>query len=357
MTTKNQSNQESFRVSGDDNLSKVKEIIKEDKAHRIINKNNKPSESPDEIFFRVIYFILALLLLSGLSINIYSQDKLKVAICQFPVSGDLKSNSEYIKKFIKEAASNKADIIQFSEAALTGYPPKDISSFQNFNWDNLRFETIEIMSLAEENNIWVVLGSAHYISENEAPLNCLYIISNEGKIVDRYDKSMLTKGDLNYYTSGNHITILELKGYKIGFLICYDSCFPEMYNIYRYKEVKIMIHSFYNAHHEGKTILDDIIPAEIRVRASDNLMWVLASNSSGHYSSWPSCIARPDGSLESLERGVPGILYREFPDNDRTTLYSSWTHNNKMMKLPVDEIYHNGIPSQHPRALDTKSLP
>lgn len=323
-----------------------------------LNSNHENlSGSQGEIIFNIFSLILALLFITGLSNNAFAQEKLKVAICQFPVSGDLKSNSEYIKKFIREAASDKADIIQFSEAALTGYPPKDIPSFQNYNWGNLRGETKEIMAMAKENNIWVVLGSAHYISENEAPLNCLYIISNEGKIVDRYDKSMLTSGDLKYYTPGNHIAIIELKGYKIGFLICYDSCFPEMYNIYRYKEVKLMMHSFYNAHHAGKTILDEIIPAEIRVRASDNLMWVLATNSSGSYSSWPSCIARPDGSLESLERGVPGILYREFPDNKLTTLFSSWTHNNKMMKLPVDEIYHNGIPSQHPRALDTRSLP
>ena len=106
-----------------------------------------------------------------------------------------------------------------------------------------------------------------------------------------------------------------------------------------------------------KNILDEVIPAQIRVRASDNLMWVIASNSSGDYSSWPTCIARPDGSLESLERGVPGILYREFPDDDRTNEFRSWTHNNKMMKLSENEIYHNGIPSRHPRALNTKSLP
>lgn len=307
--------------------------------------------------YKVKYFIFILLFLTGFSNKIYSQEKLKVAICQFPVTGDLKSNTEYIKKFIKEAAFYKADIIQFPEAGLTGYPPVDIPSFQNYNWDNLRTETKEILSLAKENNIWVVLGSAHFISENEKPMNSLYIISNEGKIVDRYDKSMLTVGDIDFYSPGNHITILELKGYKIGFLICYDSCFPEMYNIYRHKGVKIMMHSFYNAHFEGKTILDEIITSEIRVRASDNLMWVLASNSSGFHSSWPSCIARPDGSLESLERGVPGILYREFPDNEVTTLIPSWIHNNKIMKLPVDEIYHNGTPSKHPRVLDTNCLP
>ncbi len=303
------------------------------------------------------FTLLALICLASFGGKDNSQEKLKIATCQFPVTGDIKANADYIKRFIAEAAANEADIVHFSEAALTGYPPKDIPSFENFNWGELRAQTREIMSLAREHRIWVVLGSAHYISEDEKPLNCLYIISNEGKIVDRYDKSMLTGGDLKYYTPGDHIVTLELKGFKLGFLICYDSCFPEMYNIYRHKGVKIMLHSFYNAHHEGKTILDEIIPAEIRVRASDNLMWVVANNSTGEYSSWPTCIARPDGSLQSLERGVPGILYREFPDDDRTKEFRSWMHNNKSMKLPEDEVYHNGTPSKHPRAIDTKSLP
>ena len=130
-----------------------------------------------------------------------------------------------------------------------------------------------------------------------------------------------------------------------------------MYNLYRHKNVKIMLHSFYNARRKGKTIMDEMAPAAIRVRAADNSMWVIASNSSGYYSSWPTCIVRPDGSLESLERGVPGIIYRAFPDRDRTKEFPSWPYNTKKMKLPENEIYHNGIPSQHPRALDTRSLP
>jgi predicted amidohydrolase len=308
-----------------------------------------------QVFLRP--YVLLLICLFCFSGEASSQEKLKIAACQFPVSGDIQENAGYIKRFIIEAASNGCDLIQFCEQALSGYPPVDIPSFQNYNWELLKSETRNIMDLAKEHNIWVVLGSSHYISENEKPLNCLYIISNQGRIVDRYDKSMLTDSDLKYFTPGNHIVVLELKGYKLGFLICYDSCFPEMYNIYRHKNVKIMIHSFYNAHHSGKDILDDVIPAEIRVRASDNLMWVIASNSSGEYSSWASCIARPDGSLESLERGKPGILYREFPDDKLTHEFTSWTHNNKMMVLPENEIYHNGVPSEHPRALDRKSLP
>ena len=301
--------------------------------------------------------LIVIIILGSFYTTGFAQEKLKVATCQFPVSGDLMSNVDYIKKYLVEASQHKADIVHFSEAALTGYPPGDIPSFENYDWEKLREVTFEIMDLARENNIWVVLGSAHFISEQEKPLNSLYIISNEGEIVDRYDKSMLTAGDADYYTAGNHMVVIELKGYKVGFLICYDSCYPEMYNIYRHKGVSIMFHSFYNAGHEGVTILDEIIPAEIRVRASDNMMWVVANNSTRDYSAWPACIARPDGSLESLERGIPGILYREFPDKELSDEFTSWLHNFKMMKLPEGETYQIfGTPSNHPRVLDTKSL-
>lgn len=282
---------------------------------------------------------------------------LKVATCQFPVTEDVNSNAKYIKKFIKEAVANKADIVHFSETALSGYAGADFPSFEGYDWEKLRAETYEIMALAKQCNIWVVLGSTHYISEKEKPTNCLYIISNKGKIIDRYDKSMLTGSDLKVYTPGNHLVTITLKGFKCGFLICYDICYPEMYNVYRHKGVKLMFHSFYNARHKAKTVLDEIKPAWIRVRAADNLMWVIASNSSGRHSAWANSIARPDGSLVSLKRHVPGILYREFPDAEVTDEFRSWTHNKKMMALPKDEVYHNGKPSNHPRAVDTRSLP
>lgn len=41
MNSKNQSNQEYFRVSGDELMAKIKEIIKEGNARRIIIKNDK----------------------------------------------------------------------------------------------------------------------------------------------------------------------------------------------------------------------------------------------------------------------------------------------------------------------------
>ena len=56
-------------------------------------------------------------------------------------------------------------------------------------------------------------------------------------------------------------------------------------------------------------------------------------------------------------RGKPGLLYRTFPDEIKTKDFPSWTHNNKKMALPPTEVYHNGVPSTHPRVTNSRALP
>jgi deaminated glutathione amidase len=282
------------------------------------------------------------------------EGKLKVASCQFPVSGDANSNAEYIKKYIRQAAENKADVIQFCEGALSGYAGCNFSSFEGYDWNALRGRTHEIMSLAKQCHIWVILGSSHYIAEDVKPTNCLYIISDQGEIVERYDKSMCTPTDLKYYTPGDRRVTVTLKGIKCGFLICYDICYPAMYNVYKHMDVELMFHSFHNASYDGPNILDEIKPAWIRARAADYQMWVVATNSSAKHSCWATCIASPAGAVvDSLQRHEPGVLYHEFPDKD----YKGWLHTFTKMKLAENDIYHTGTPSNHPRATNPQAQP
>ena len=72
----------------------------------------------------VLFFAISIL---GFEAPVVAQSKLKVATCQFPVSGNVHTNANYIKNFIREAAIEKANVVHFSEASLTGYPPMDIS--------------------------------------------------------------------------------------------------------------------------------------------------------------------------------------------------------------------------------------
>ena len=278
--------------------------------------------------------------------------KLKVATCQFPVSGNIEDNGEYIRGYIKKAASQEADVVHFCEFALSGYPGLDFPSYKNYDWERLRLETHKVQSVARENRIWVVLGSSHYISPEERPTICLYVISDSGEIVDRYDKCFVAED----CTPGNHRVIITLKGVKCGFLICYDLFFPEIYNLYRHKGVEVMFHSFYAG--DPRDWLWEILPAMLRTRAADNGMWIVATNSSAKYSCLPACFVRPDGSIaKSLKTGIPGILFHEFPDDTVMDETLRGLSHSKMMKLAENEIYHNGKPSNHPRALDRRALP
>src|SRR4030065_1677669 len=90
-------------------------------------------------------------------INMQGDSMLRAVTCQFPVSCDIRTNAKYIKRFIKKAAAINADIVHFSETALSGYAEYDFQSFEGFNWDLLREQTCEIMSLAKKFSIWIIL--------------------------------------------------------------------------------------------------------------------------------------------------------------------------------------------------------
>jgi predicted amidohydrolase len=280
--------------------------------------------------------------------------KLCIATCQFPVCGEPAANGRAIRRLIRRASEQGADLVHFSETALSGYGNVDVSDLSAYDWDALRRETAAVQRLAAERSLWVVLGSMHFVAEDVPPTNCLYVIDPSGEIVDRYDKCMLTGGDRKVYTAGDHPVILEIEGIRCGLLICYDSCYPEMYNRYVHRGVELVLHSFYNARHKGPDILDEFIPAQIQCRAADNAMWVVANNSSARHSCWASLIVRPDGSVaQQLKRHVSGLLLHRFPDPH----LKGWIHNRKPFKAAPDEVYHLGAVSDHPRVRDHTALP
>ena len=51
--------------------------------------------------------------------------KLLVATCQFPVSADIRANSEWICRQLREAKQRNANLAHFPECALSGYPGTD----------------------------------------------------------------------------------------------------------------------------------------------------------------------------------------------------------------------------------------
>jgi predicted amidohydrolase len=273
--------------------------------------------------------------------------KLRVATCQFPVSGSAAENAKCVRDFMHAAAGEGAHLLHTSEAGLSGYAGCEFRTFDNYDWAALRKETADLRALAKELKMWLVLGSAHFLDENTKPTNCLYLINPEGHIVDRYDKCFCTQGDQKHYTAGNRLVAHDIRGVKVGLAICYDICWPQMYIAYRQKGVTLMIHSFSNARDKGENCLDTLNVREVPTRCADNRMWAVCNNSSTPYSHWGSFIARPDATIaKQLPINEPGMLVHDFPD---TLSKGGWYHNFHPMNLAENEIMTWGTPSSHPR--------
>jgi len=254
-----------------------------------------------------------------------------------------------------QAAAAGAHLLHTSEACLSGYAGIDFPSFEKYDWDALRLETTELRKLARNLNLWLVLGSAHFLDQKTKPTNCLYLIGPEGKLADRYDKCFCTEGDQKHYSAGDRLVTRDIRGVRVGLAICYDICWPQLYIGYREKGVTLMIHSFHNARSKGKNCLDTLNVRQVPTRCADNRIWAVCNNSSQPYSHWGSFIARPDATIpKQLAINQPGLLIHDFPD---ALSAGGWYHNFQPMHKRDDEIMNWGTPTKHPRQADGQAEP
>ncbi len=278
---------------------------------------------------------------------------LKIATCQFAVGRSIRRNSRAICEFVRKAGEAGADIVHFSECALSGYVGTDFPNFQGYDWDLLGTETEKVMALARDMGLWIVLGSTHRLTEPNKPYNSLYLINPKGEIVDRYDKRFCTPGDLRRLTPGERFVNFTINGVKCSLLICFDLRFPELYRELYKDGVNCILQSFYNARQKGPSVHTHIIRQTMQCRAATNHFWVSMSNSSGYYSPYPSCFIQPDGMIVSqLRSNRPGMivntvdLKRKFYDPMKD-----------YRDMAINGTLNNGpAANDDPRSKDTKSL-
>jgi predicted amidohydrolase len=234
---------------------------------------------------------------------------LKIATCQFAVDASVKRNSRAVCELLREVKKAKADIVHFSECALSGYVGTDFPNFSGYDWDLLKAETQKIMALTTELGLWIVLGSTHKLSGSNKPHNSLYLISPKGKIVNRYDKRFCTPGDLRRLTPGDRFVFFTINGVKCSLLICFDLRFPELYRALYKEGVNCIFQSFYNARQTGPSVHTHIMRQTMQCRAATNHFWISMANSSGYYAPYPSCFIQPDGKIvRQLRANRSGLM-------------------------------------------------
>jgi predicted amidohydrolase len=262
---------------------------------------------------------------------------LSVATCQFAVSADIGANLRQVKRQLGVAAGRGARAVHFGEGALSGYAGSDFDSFAGFGWDRLAGATAEVAECARQLGVWVVIGSAHRLSGDHKPHNSLYVISDGGQFVERYDKRFCSgsadglTGDLAHYSPGQHFSVWDIDGVRCGALICVDYRYPELYREYKQRGVQLMFHSFHAGHLPAGLVAEIgaaigpeharfnpgathtypgiTMPAAMTAAAAASHVWISCPNSSARESCWPAFFVRADGiTTGRLRRNVAGVL-------------------------------------------------
>jgi predicted amidohydrolase len=256
---------------------------------------------------------------------------LTVATCQFPVSASIDDNIRHVLRQMDVASRGGARVAHFPEGALSGYAGTDFETFARFEWSRLQDATARVAERARRRGMWVVLGSAHRLTGDHKPHNSVYVISDSGQIVERYDKRFCSGGDLEHYSPGSHFSVWDIDGVRCGTLICYDYRYPELYRQYKKLGVEVVFHSFHAAHMSPERMAEIggaigpefrrlnsaashtypgiTMPAAMTTAAACNYMWISAANSSARESAWPAFFVRADGiTTGRLRRNVAGVL-------------------------------------------------
>jgi len=178
--------------------------------------------------------------------------KIVLATCQFSIKKEMEPNLRSVRQQMQQAAADGAQLVHFSEACLSGYLGSELGSVADMDWDALTDAMHDIMGLAGDLGLWVVVGSNHRLSGKHKPHNSLYVINDRGQLVTRYDKMFCTgqdanSGDLRHYSPGDSFVTFTVNGVTCGLLICHDFRYPELFREYKKRGAELMLVSFHNA--------------------------------------------------------------------------------------------------------------
>ncbi|MBR3911020.1 MAG: carbon-nitrogen hydrolase family protein, partial [Anaerotignum sp.] len=221
---------------------------------------------------------------------------MKVSLLQMKTAPTPEENIVKIRKMLKQAKADGADIAVLPEMCCCPY---ENSAFVQFAmpW-NSPFLT-EMAEMAKEFGLYIVAGSVPLSSEGKI-YNASFVYNDKGECIAKHRKTHLF--DINVpggqyfmesdtFTAGKDVTTFSTPWGKMGLIICYDIRFPELSRLLALEGVQaIFVPAAFNmttgpAHWE----------LSFRMRALDNQVFMIgcapARDMESSYTAWGHSIA------------------------------------------------------------------
>ena len=208
-------------------------------------------------------------------------NKYTIAVCQMNSQDSKEKNLAFAGQMIDEAAEKSAKLIAFPETM--NYMGRDSRKHA----ETIPGETTDFLcQKATEHHMWIVGGSIMELCENEKPKNTLVLIDPNGNIRCKYSKLHMFDVEIengpSYYesemrTAGDEIVLADTELGVLGFGICYDLRFPEMFRLMALKGAQVIYLPADFTMNTGKDHWEPLL----RARAIENGVYIVAPNQIG----------------------------------------------------------------------------
>ncbi len=163
--------------------------------------------------------------------------KISVACVQLCSSDNLRENIATASALIREAKAQGAELIATPEmtSLLDRRPGAVLRQAKSEEEDEA---LAAFCALAQELDVWLVIGSLPIRAAEDKCTNRSLLISPQGMVAARYDKIHLFDATLaedhiykesERYQAGDRAVIADLPHARLGFTICYDLRFPQLF--------------------------------------------------------------------------------------------------------------------------------
>lgn len=235
---------------------------------------------------------------------------LRIAITQPPASPNPRVNGHVARQLMREAAHQGARLVVFPEGHLSGYAKEQIHAWDDVDWVLVHEELRRTCDLSHELGLWTVMGSAHPLTTPHRPHNSMYVISDRGRIVDRYDKRICSHTEVSHwYTPGSRPTVFDLDGHRFGVATCVEINFPHLFTEYADLGVDCVLLPTYP--------VDAIFRTKALALAAINCYWIALCSVAQRRDLCASELIAPDGSsvgtVEDERLPLVGDLDRDDP--------------------------------------------
>ena len=261
-------------------------------------------------------------------------ETLRVAVAQSTVREDptnaalLRESGAEVRGLMRQAAEAGARLVHFAEGALC-FPSKRVmselgpdeigpSDWSKADWPVLQEELDRITALSRELRIWTVIPSVHQLPEGR-PHNSMYVVSDHGKVVARYDERMLSTTKVSWmYTAGTDPVTFDVDGFRFGLALGLDVLFPELFAEYDRLGVDGVLVSYAS----NGVSRNDHIGIQARGTAANNTSWISLAVTANPEAGLASGVSDPRGewAVQCPADGAPAVAVTDLQRAELSTI-------------------------------------